>query len=301
MPNVDKPVCSCVCLLAFLALAAVGCNSAHVAGITETGNPPVIDIEKVSLAVSTDDVRIVGKPGAVTPGGADVEIEIVGSGETAQAKAAPDGSFDILVKAGADAVLEVKASSGEQVSETVYVTRGGASVGTGDAGQLSCQQRDQLASQVVVNATNGSDASCETAADCVHVSTTTMCRDTCSGYYTGKKAAAAIEAAVQIVDEGFCAGYAADGCTRIIPPCMPPATGPVACVDHVCTQQTEPATPACPPNARYVDNVCDQCGLGGGCMTIQPCAIVCADTSNCTSRPGTVCSTRGICEQVACI
>jgi hypothetical protein len=296
MPNVDKAVCSC--LLAYLALVAVGCNSAHTPGSTETGNPPVIDIGKVALVVSSDEVHIVGKPGAVTPGGADVTIQVVGSDMVVTTESAPDGSFELKVSGGPDAVIEVKASSGEDESETVYVTRGSASVSTGGGGKLSCQDRDRLAGQVVSNALSTADASCETAADCKTVSTDTMCRDTCGSFYIGKLAVAPIEAAVSTVNSSFCLGFEADGCMRTIPPCTPPIGGPVACVNGSCTQQP-PTRPECPPNGRYVEDVCDSCGMTGGCITTGRCAVLCSDSSAC-SVAGTSCSMRGICEVTRC-
>jgi hypothetical protein len=293
MPNVHTLTVS-FCLGVFV----VGCNSAHTPGSTETGNPPVIDIDRVALVVSSDEVHIVGEPGAVTPGGADVTVQAVGGDQVVTTKSAPDGSFELKVDSDAG-VIEVHASSAGEESETVYVTRGGASVGTGDGGELSCNQRDQLASQVVSNAVSTADASCQTAADCQKVSTNTLCRDTCGEFYIGKLAVAPIEAAVRAVDvdSRFCFGFEADGCVRTIPPCIPPQTGPIACVDGMCTQE---APPECPPNARYVTDVCDTCGMTGGCVTASRCAIVCSDSSAC-SAPGTSCSARGICEVVGCV
>jgi hypothetical protein len=299
MRNTDRSFASCASLVAFTALVAISCNSAHLPGTTETGNPPVIDLGKIAIVVSDDEVSIVGKPGAVTPGGAEVTLQVVGSDEVITDKSAPDGSFNQKLDAGADAVIEVRANEADQESETIYVTQGGASVGTGDGGQLSSQQRDQLASQVIINAVDTADQSCQTAADCQKIVTSNMCRDTCEGFYTGKNAIAPIQAAVQAVDKTFCAGFDAHGCSRTIPPCVPPATGPVACVDGVCTQEQSAAIPDCPPNGRYVTDVCDACGIAGGCMTAARCAIVCSDSSACAA-PGTGCSARGICEVVGC-
>src|SRR5262245_23396874 len=96
--------------LRWLLLLLLGaCNSAHIQTSTETGNPPVIDANKISLVVSSDSVRIVGKPGAITPGGADVELAIVGTSETKSAPSNPDGSFDIELEASESAVIEVRA------------------------------------------------------------------------------------------------------------------------------------------------------------------------------------------------
>jgi hypothetical protein len=236
MPNIDTVVHGRPCLLAFLALVAVGCSSTHTPGSTETGNPPVIDAQKISLVVSSGEVHIVGKPGAVTPGGAEITIQVVGSDAVVTTKSAEDGSFEAKVAGGAESVFEVHASSGGEDSETVYATHDSATIST-DAGELSCAQRDELASEVVGGALSSADPSCQTAADCQKVSTTTQCRDTCEGFYIGKGAVAAIEAAVRAVDASFCLDFVADGCMRTIPPCVPPQTGPVACIAGRCMQQ----------------------------------------------------------------
>src|SRR5215510_3814148 len=75
------------------------CNSAHIQTSTETGNPPVIDASKISLVVSADSVRIVGKPGAITPGGADVELSVVGTSKVESGPSNSDGSFEIALDA----------------------------------------------------------------------------------------------------------------------------------------------------------------------------------------------------------
>jgi hypothetical protein len=227
---------SVIVSLSLCLLAAISsCTSTHTPGSTETGNPPVIDASKISLVVSMDEARIVGQPGAVTPGGSEVTVTPVGSDMVTIFKSQPDGSFDVPVGMNADTVIELRA--GEDESKTVYVTTGGASVGTGDGGELSCVQRDQLASQVIVSAIDSADTRCTVDTDCVQVSTSTLCRDTCGEHYFGKNGIAAIEAAVRSADLEFCMGFASAGCMRTIPPCIPPGTGPLKCMDGMCIRQ----------------------------------------------------------------
>jgi hypothetical protein len=130
----ERSFCACVWLAATLLAA---CNTSHTQTSTETGNPPVIDLNKISLVVSADGVRIVGEPGAVKPGGSAVELTLVSTGEVRKGESKADGSFDIALDAGADAVIELRASDGDKRSSSVYVTRGGAAVGSGQNGTLS--------------------------------------------------------------------------------------------------------------------------------------------------------------------
>ncbi|HKP63540.1 MAG TPA: hypothetical protein VJV78_42690 [Polyangiales bacterium] len=437
-------MCSVVCSVhawsrfGWLLLLLLGaCNSAHVQTSTETGNPPVIDASKISLVVSSDSVRIVGKPGAITPGGADVELAIVGSSQVESGPSNPDGSFDIALDASDSAVIEVRAEDGDKQSPSVYVTRGGATVGSGQNSQLSCMQRTSLASQAIGNALTKADTSCITAADCKQVSNKTVCTDSCSDALVSSSAVAAIQSAVMSIDEGLCADFAADGCKVIAQPCVPPLNGPIACRAGKCVQVESPTQtcpscldkelrwgstnnqrtskisgcddyslvsdlgtaectgtvphcargvsptledvivalaqpdvqqalmdggivggppapgglstmvalgdqsfvisncgtgsacqaipqgvlalrqllqslpdviqceqPSCPPNARYVEDVCLSCGPGGGCSEkAARCAVVCSDPSPCTGMGNNEisCSPRGICEANGCI
>lgn len=231
--------------LAVSFLLVCACNSAHTATSTETGNPPVIDVDKISLVVGADDVQIVGAPGAVKPGGSEVELAILGSDEVARAKSKPDGSFSVTVDAKPDAVVEVSASSGEMRSSSVYVTRGGATVGSGKGNELTCMERSNLASQVVGSVFMNADTSCQTAADCVQVDNKADCADSCGGPIVSVSAVDGIVAAFDMINDGVCADFAADGCSVIALPCPPPAPGVPACVDGQCMLQTT-QVPACP-------------------------------------------------------
>jgi hypothetical protein len=232
MSSVERLVV--VVVLAALALCA--CNVAH--NSTETGNPPVIDLKKISLVVSADGVRIVGQPGAVTPGGADIELQVAGSSEVIRGKSEPDGSFDIALDADANAVVEVSATDGDQRSSSVRVMRGGASVGGDDAGTLSCMERSQMASQMLGAAVKADASTCQTAADCVQVSNRTVCTDSCGDLLVSTSEVAAVKDAVNSINDGLCASFAADGCNVIALPCVPPIDGPIACIAGKCGIQT---------------------------------------------------------------
>ena len=308
MRNVERIVLSCSWIArrstAWLcALWLCSCNSSHTQGSTETGNPPVIDVDKIALVVSSDGVKIVGEAGAVTPGGATVELQIVGSDQVARGSSKPDGSFEIALGATENAVVEVSAvsaSDSSQRSSTIYVTRGGATVGTGQGAQLSCMQRSNLASQAIGDALERASDACQTVDDCELIPNGTSCTDSCSDALIAKSAAPDIERTLEAIDRGLCADFAADGCSIIALPCTPMQVVKPACIAGQC--QFEIATePSCPPNSRFVQDVCTACGAAGGCVSSSKCAIVCSEPSNCPSDPpGTTCSSRGICEATQC-
>jgi hypothetical protein len=233
--------------LGWVAAAALllSCSSTHLERGTETGNPPVLDVDKVALVVGSDSVRIVGRAGAVSPGGVSVEATIVGTGEIVRGRANADGSFEITLEASADAVVEVRARSGDESSRLAYVTRGGALVGTGDDDSLSCMQRTNVASQAAGGLASAADKRCQSAADCALVSTRTQCSDSCGELPIAAGAVAGLRAGIDRIDRELCASFSSDGCNVIALPCVPPPQGPVACVAGQCTQLQASASP-CP-------------------------------------------------------
>ena len=104
---------------------------------TETCNPPVLDSGLIALVVTANDVHIVGKKGAALPGGSEVEVTNVATGEVVRGKSNEDGSFDIAVKASEYDTFSVRAFRAGKSSGNVTVDRGGASVGENSA-PLSC-------------------------------------------------------------------------------------------------------------------------------------------------------------------
>ena len=258
------------------ALGLFACSAAHTNTSTETENPPVIDIGRISLVVSAGDVRVVGEPGAVAPAAAEVEIEIevVATGELTQVRPNADGSFEIAIDANSDVVVAVRATHNGQSSQSVYVTRGGATVGSDTGGTLSCAQRSQLASQAIGSAATNADASCRTAADCAAVPLRTSCTDSCGDAIVSSGSVAELEDAVSAVNDGLCSGFAADGCSVQATPCPSPIGDTIACVDGRCTLDTgkENDCPSC-LNRTVEWNVTDnpvKFSLSGcGTLTIQ--------------------------------
>jgi hypothetical protein len=222
------------CALASLWL--ITCTSTHTENSTETGNPPVIDVDRVALEVGKDSVHIVGEAGAVMPGGASIEITNVRTGQTVKAQAAPDGSFEVEVMATPQDVLALAASAGSKHSQPVYVARGGAWVGDGSSG-LSCQQRSQLASQAIGSALVQATSGCRVAEDCIEVPTRSVCTASCGDALVARTERAAVENTLRSVDDGLCKSFEADGCMLLALPCIPPPNGPIVCNTGRCEQR----------------------------------------------------------------
>lgn len=112
-------------------------------------------------------------------------------------------------------------------------TGGVGAGGVGGTGTTDlCAQRARQAADTLAAVVEAADLNCVVDADCSLVSTDTFCHATC-GALAGPDGKAQIEAAVASENQGRCASYAADGCTRVIPPCVPPA--PVRCSRGTCT------------------------------------------------------------------
>jgi hypothetical protein len=111
---------------------------------TETGNPPVVEQQKLHVGLHDDGVVVVGDPGAVSPG-ATVVVTNVRSGERSEASAGADGSVSVSVPGTLDDEYEVTVSSGGR-SQTVLVSASaGASAELASASCDSLEQEPQRA------------------------------------------------------------------------------------------------------------------------------------------------------------
>jgi hypothetical protein len=115
--------------------------------------------------------------------------------------------------------------------------RGGAgssaSGGAGAASGPACRAREDQASLAVAAALAGAEEGCTTRADCEYMSIDTECHAAC-GALVSRQGKAAVERAIAMQNAGVCADYEEVGCTRVIPPCLPPQ--PFDCVAGVCRE-----------------------------------------------------------------
>lgn len=107
-------------LLSPQLLATLGCSSDSASvGSTDTGNPPVIDTQSLSVERSGDGVVVSAEPGGV-PGGASVEVTNLATGDSASTTADDDGSFEVELAGSVDDEYEVEVEAdGERDSATI--------------------------------------------------------------------------------------------------------------------------------------------------------------------------------------
>lgn len=221
------------CLVAVLAL--VSCTQSYKPDVsTETGNPPAIEADLIALVVTRDEVHVRGEAGAVTPPEGEVEITIMRTQDVTTGQVEDNGSFDVQVDATLDDVFEVRAVQNGMRSPAAIVVRGGAQVGEGDGGTLSCEQKETLARTAYSQALASADKSCATKEDCVTVWEATDCFSGCSRGLASEAGLASIEAAVQELNGGLCDGYE-DECGPVLAqPCVGPL--PALCEGGQCVE-----------------------------------------------------------------
>lgn len=231
---------SCRAVLPLFLL--VGCyGSSSVGGAprrsTETGNPPVIDVTKVALVVKLEEVHVIGEEGAVSPGGSKLEVETLSSGDSVTGLSDARGAFDIKVEGSIDDAYRLRAlgaAPGED-SAPVYLYRGGASVGEGDGGTFSCEQRAGVIDHQLTAAADAVDHECETNADCTLVSGPVDCPGwVCSGAALSQTGALQVAASLDAIRGGTCQQFDDAGCWMSwpVPDCVNPS--PAACVEGQC-------------------------------------------------------------------
>jgi hypothetical protein len=202
---------------------------------TETGNPPVIDAERVTLMVEHDEVHVVGDKGAVTPGGVTITVRNLVSGKSANSDAAKDGSFDVKAPGSVNDGFRLQASNGVAESKPVFVTQTSAVQGDGKSGALSCEQQTMLSDVQTRAASMTAETTCTQDEDCVEVQTSTVCWDTCEEIAVSKTGKMQVDDFVSSINAGLCSGYEAAGCMTGRRHCpADPLPHPLACVQGQC-------------------------------------------------------------------
>jgi hypothetical protein len=157
---------------------------------TETGNPPVVEQQKLHVLLRDTGVEVVGDAGAISPG-ASVRVTNRTTGESAEASARADGSVNVVVPGSLQDEYEVTVSNGSG-SQTVLVraqTSGGSvDAGSGPPGDTAdaaagppgaCTSlRETLATRVSAKFAN-MDKTCQRDEDCVFMSTDSSCYASC--------------------------------------------------------------------------------------------------------------------------
>jgi hypothetical protein len=217
-----------------------GCAKTHSPqNSTETGNPPVIDADRVALIVQDDVVHVVGEKSAVDPGGVTIRVKNLVSDKSASGRAANDGSFDVKAPGSANDGFSVQSSNGNGDSKAVFVTEGGAAAAEGENGTLSCDQQNQLAAEQLHAVVDSADDTCTQASDCIAAGIGSVCTDGCGGGFVSKAGLAELEDAVSAVEHGLCADFRKQGCSYTAVGCVPPPEP--MCLNGHCRLHTEPS------------------------------------------------------------
>ncbi len=102
-------------------LLVAGCGANAQGDIsTETGNPPLLASDRISVTPNADPERdgvtVAGLAGAVAPGGAEVQIRNQTNGESTTVTSDSDGSFSASIEGNADDEYSVRAVDGSTTS-----------------------------------------------------------------------------------------------------------------------------------------------------------------------------------------
>jgi 2-phospho-L-lactate guanylyltransferase (CobY/MobA/RfbA family) len=269
---------------AVLAVSLSACFGTHgPVDSTETGNPPVIDSRRVALEISADAVHVMGKKGAVTPGGASIEVTDLATGAVTKGKANADGSFDVKVSGAPNDAFTVSVSAGGVSSKIVYVVQGGSAVG-GANGSLSCQQREDLAAAQLAAIGQDVAAGCTTAQDCEVVTPSISCAQPCANLTVSKQGKAQLAAASRSIDDGLCASYVQDGCPAMQTQSFCNIVQAVKCSAGQCLRMGQQAALSCQEReqmaadqlATAIDAADKSCKTDSDCVSV-PTVNVCHD------------------------
>jgi hypothetical protein len=183
---------------------------------TESGNPPVVTGQKLTLVATATGVSVMGSVGAVSPAAASVRVTNVTSGASEDGVVASDGSFAVAIAGSLSDEYEVTVTSaGSTTTVRVTPNDGGA---TEDTSAASCNDLENQLSQRLGAVFEAAPRACTVDADCTEVGWGS-CYNSCSSSVIARSG---VELTATLADQAGAATCAAlEGCTRIPPPCVP--------------------------------------------------------------------------------
>ncbi len=225
------------------------CACARTTDSTETGNPPVIDVELIALVEKSGEVHVVGEPKAIRPGGGRLEVTTVASGDVARGDVGEDGSFDVAVDGTLDDQYRLRAIGAKASSEPVYFDRGGvidapdagaagaggaADAAAGDAGDLSCEDLGVQIQDRFAQVEADFAGTCLSNADCGETRAAAHCPIYCHGVALAYEWLPMSASVIDSIGSSLCEPFAAKGeCPLINADCT--LSPPIACVESQCT------------------------------------------------------------------
>jgi hypothetical protein len=204
---------------------------------TETGNPPVVEQQKLHIVLRENGVEVVGDPGAVSPG-ASVSVTNRRTGERVEATAGTDGSVTVIVPGLLQDEYEVTVSNGSG-SQTVRVAAdtsaatGGAGGGGSDLASASCTTLEQTLQQSVTATYTNASKSCQADRDCTTAGDV-GCYYSCGGPIVSTSGKRTAEAAILQDTTPLCAELSQRCGPRGAPGCPYQMPTTLGCNDGTC-------------------------------------------------------------------
>jgi hypothetical protein len=196
---------------------------------TETGNPPVVEQQKLHVVLHDDGVQVVGEAGSVSAG-ATVTVTNTRNGDHAEAIARADGSLSVNVPGTLDDEYEVTVTSAG-ASQTVQVSAG-AGASAADLARASCDALAQSLNAQVTAGYAAASKACQVDSDCT-TGGDVGCYFACNGPSLSRAGEQAAQQSLLESTAPLCAELTRR-CTPAGPiDCPPPVTTP-GCNDGAC-------------------------------------------------------------------
>jgi hypothetical protein len=246
------------CLLIAVCPPLLGHCGGAVEHGTETGNPPVVEQQKLHIVLGDRGVQVVGDAGAVSPG-ASVRVTNRTTGAHVEATARADGSINVVVPGSLQDEYEVTVSNGAG-TQTVQVTAqtsgvDGASGAAGEGGSadtgssagaagtamigppgpdpLVCRSLQQALSARVTAGFASVGKTCQRDEECVFTNINAGCFSSCEGAIASLSGADAARATIAQDIEPLCNELSNQQCEVERPACADVLTF-MSCNHEVC-------------------------------------------------------------------
>jgi hypothetical protein len=210
---------------------------------TESGNPPRLEQQKLTLEVVAGGLLVVGAPGAVAPPGAAVRVTNLTTGERVQTTAGADGTIEVVIAGDLTDELEVSVSSGgRETSERLSL---GAIGERTELSGVSCASLENVLVATMLDVIDAADASCSADADCASrgLGVASPCYYQCGTAILSRAGLA--QASTQGPQRTAAVCAALDACDRPAPSSCPVESSALpACVEGRC-QGVDPASMSC--------------------------------------------------------
>jgi hypothetical protein len=284
-------------LLVALCPSLLGHCGGSVEHGTETGNPPVLEQQKLHIVLHGTGVELVGDPGAVPPG-ASVSITNRSTGEGAEATGRADGSLNVSLSGslqdtydvtvsyrGGTQTLQLTASLDDVTGDLASGSSTGNAGGSGTTAMAVPPTPDPLVCGTLLQTLGArvsagfasADKTCQRDEDCENALQAVGCFYSCEGAVASRSGAEAARATIARDIAPLCTEFSSRGCELAPRPC--PAVGIfLSCNAGTCAELSTLSCDELPKAAaaRVTTAVND---TSRSCSRDADCALVAADIS----------------------